>query len=373
MKILFIAPLPPPVTGQSLASYVFLKELQKSNTVYVINFNKSTFKQGVSSFGRIIEVIKILQAIWFQSKNVDAIYLTVSQSIAGNIKDLLTYLLCFNNIHKMVIHLHGGGIKKLIFDKYKLLRNINTFFLRRLGGAVVLGRSLIPIFESMVPEEKIYVVPNFAEDYLFLNEKEIKKIFKNLKPLRILFLSNLIPGKGHEELVDAYKALSESQKEKVNIGFAGGFESNAGRRIFLNKIDGVKGIKYHGIVFGAQKRELFSKAHIFCLPTYYPYEGQPISILEAYASGCAVITTDQGGICDIFKNGVNGFEVQKKSAISIETTINQIMKRPERLIAIALTNSRIAYEKYTTAAYSSSLIKIIENIKKYSTRYKRNG
>jgi glycosyltransferase involved in cell wall biosynthesis len=63
---------------------------------------------------------------------------------------------------------------------------------------------------------------------------------------------------------------------------------------------------YHGdssaciIVDGPGKKNLFSEAHIFCLPTYYPYEGQPIAILEAFASGCVVITTNHSGISDFF-------------------------------------------------------------------------
>ena len=41
---------------------------------------------------------------------------------------------------------------------------------------------------------------------------------------------------------------------------------------------------YYGIVGGEQKRELLKKCYIFALPTRYPNEGQPISILEAIDS-----------------------------------------------------------------------------------------
>ena len=206
MKVLFIAPLPPPVTGQSLAAKVFLNELQKCHSVDIVNFSKGTFKQGVSSFARVIEVIKILKEIWVGKKKAAAIYLTLSQSIAGNIKDLLTYLICSKKLRRMIIHLHGGGIKRLVFDRYPILYFLNHFFLKRLGGIIVLGESLVPIFQGMTAQTKIHVVPNFAEEYLFLNKEEIGKKFKKTSPLRILFLSNLIPGKGHEELVDAYKS-----------------------------------------------------------------------------------------------------------------------------------------------------------------------
>ena len=61
MKILFIAPLPPPVTGQSLASKTVLNELEKYHSVEIVNFNKGTFQQGFNSFTRIIQILKIFK------------------------------------------------------------------------------------------------------------------------------------------------------------------------------------------------------------------------------------------------------------------------------------------------------------------------
>ena len=46
--------------------------------------------------------------------------------------------------------------------------------------------------------------------------------------------------------------------------------------------------------FGREKDELFRHAHIFVLPS--KTEGQPLVLLEALASGCAVIATNVGGI-----------------------------------------------------------------------------
>ena len=47
---------------------------------------------------------------------------------------------------------------------------------------------------------------------------------------------------------------------------------------------------------GKEKEMLYQAAHVFVLPTRYPVESQPITILEALASGCAVITTKVGEI-----------------------------------------------------------------------------
>lgn len=361
MKILFIAPLPMPITGHSLASKVFHDGLLKNHDVDVVNLSKNSFISGINSFHRIIQIFIIFQGVWQKKKDADVIYFTISESFAGNIKDIFIYLICFKSLSKMVIHLHGGSIKKLIFDKIKILYLINKYFISRIGGVIILGQSHLDIFLEFIDKKKIYIVPNFAEDFLFTYDELIKEKFHNTIPLKILFLSNLIQGKGHNELVDAYQALSDELRKKVKIEFAGAFESDKHKDEFLKKIDGYENIHYSGIVNGAEKKHIFSNTHIFCLPTSLS-EGQPISILEAYASGCVVITTNQGGIVDIFKDQINGFEVQKNSTVSIKSVIEQILENPTLLLPIAIHNRKTAYNKYRTSEYNASLIKIIEEV-----------
>ena len=361
MEILFIGPLPEPMTGQALACRVFLDRLPKEHTVNLINLSKRDFRQGFSSISRASEVVTILWRIWRKHKAADVIYLTVSESIAGNVKDLLIYLLCFSRLRHMVIHLLGGAsMRGIMLGEGRLLREMNAFFLKRLGGVVVEGETQAEIYRGTVPRGKIHVVHNFAEDSLFTSAERIDSKFLRPSPLRVLFLSNLLPGKGHEELVEAFFALDEKTKASIEIDFAGGFESEDQRDKFLERVAGVEKIRYHGTVAGEGKRDLFDQAHVFCLPTYYAYEGQPISILEAYASGCAVITTDHSGIRDVFRAEVNGFEVATRSVAALRGAIERAVAQPECLHRIAITNLTTAFQRYRTANYGKALVKIVE-------------
>jgi len=363
VTILFIGPLPEPVTGQSLACRVLLEGLPREHRVELIDLSKKDFRQGFSSAARLIEVLKILWGIWRKRKTANVIYLTVSESFAGNMKDLLIYLLCFSQLAHMVIHLHGGaGMRRIMLGERHVLRGLNAFFLRRLGAVIVLGQTHVDIYRGVVPDGRIHIVPNFAEDSLFTSTERIDSKFLRPKPLRILFLSNLLPGKGHEELVEAFLALDEKMKASIEIDLAGGFESEDQKEKFLDRVAGVDKIRYHGTVAGERKRNLLDQAHVFCLPTYYPYEGQPISILEAYASGCAVITTDHSGIRDVFRNEVNGFQVKKRSVADLRTAIERAVADPERLRRMATTNLKTALTSYRTAEYKYALVKIIESV-----------
>jgi glycosyltransferase involved in cell wall biosynthesis len=358
MKILFIAPLPPPITGHSIVSKALLDELDKDYVVAVVNLSKDSFKEGLSSIKRIIDVIIMLCEVWYKKKNADAIYLTISESLAGNLKDLLIYLICFRSLSKMYIHLHGGSIKRLLWDRHGFLLCINKIFINKLAGVIISGKSHIDIFDGMIHRDKLYIVPNFAPDDLFLTEDEIRNKFSSTQQLRVLYLSNFIPQKGYNELIDAYLKLGNTMQRKVRIDFAGRFDSVVQENIFLKKIEGIAQIHYHGVVDDFQKRALFSEAHIFCLPTSF-FEGQPISILEAYAAGCAVLTTGQAGIRDIFQPGINGFEIEEKSSASIKLVLAGIIEKPENLLHIAISNRMLASEKYRISIYNASMKKII--------------
>src|SRR5262245_33135198 len=113
------------------------------------------------------------------------------------------------------------------------------------------------------------------------------------------------------------------------------------------------------MVDDAAKRRLFAAAHVFCLPTAM-FEGQPISILEAYASGCAVIATGQRGIRDVFEDGVNGLELARRDSDSITDCLRNAAGNVERLAAMAVVHRATADDRYRTAAFSERLRRILE-------------
>lgn len=364
MKILFIAPIPPPISGQSKASLAVLEAIKKENEVCIIDFNKNDLKNGISSFSRIFEVLMVLFRIFKSNKNKDLIYLSLSESKAGNIKDLFTYLLCYKRLSNCLIHMLGGAGMKTILEKNDIISKINKFFLKKIGHIIVEGKLNNDMFSKYVDEKKISIIPNFADDYLFVSSEEINQKFKNNNILKVLYLSNLINGKGYNELTEGYILLEDNLKKKIEISFVGGFESNSLKTNFLEKIKPYSNINYLGnFIDGEEKRKLYNKTHIFCLPTYYPFEGQPISILEAYSTGCFVITTNHSGIPYIFQNDINGLAVETKSSISIAHTLKKCIMNLERIQTIALHNNEMAELKYRKSIFQKSVLETLKKIK----------
>jgi glycosyltransferase involved in cell wall biosynthesis len=361
-NILFVAPLPPPITGQSVACEVLLQDLKnRGYAVDIINLAKASFLGGIDSISRIIDILKIVTKILRIKNQHDLVYFTASESMPGNLKDLFILSLLGRNLRKKTfLHLHGGaGMRRLLSGKHPILKMLNRHILRDLAGVIVLGMRLSTIYNGVIDKSKIHIVKNFASDEVYTSAACIQSkhadIIERKQPINILYLSNLLGGKGYLELLTAIENLPSDVAKQFHFDFAGGFESVEAGAEFIKRLDSLQNTSYHGVVQGEKKVRLLAHSHVFALPTYYEYEGQPISILEAYAAGCAVITTDHSGIFDIFTPGINGWEVLPRDSHSIENVLLQISTCREAIAVIGQNNSQFAHENYRCSSHLSAL------------------
>ena len=102
-------------------------------------------------------------------------------------------------------------------------------------------------------KDKIYVLYNFVEDYLFVNEEVICEKLENAKP-RIIFLSNLMKEKGIFELLEALKIL-EDEGFEYEAKIAGNIDAKHKSRIehYFSRLEHTA---YVGVVSGDEKKAL---------------------------------------------------------------------------------------------------------------------
>jgi glycosyltransferase involved in cell wall biosynthesis len=65
-------------------------------------------------------------------------------------------------------------------------------------------------------------------------------------------------------------------------------------------------VQVAGFVSGDQKNQLLKAADLFCFPTYYQNENQPVNIIEAMAFGLPILTTRWRSIPELFPRGYPG-------------------------------------------------------------------
>ena len=183
--------------------------------------------------------------------------------------------------------------------------------------------------------------------------------------LRVLYLSNLLETKGYPAFVRAIDMLAARSDVRVeatlcgpivrmddDVLFASTEEVRGWLQSQIRRINDSGHVRLRWIegAYGADKEALFRQAHVFVLPTRYPVEAQPLTILEALASGCTVVTTRVGEIPST---------VSEKTAVFLDDTnpetiaqaIVDLYHDPERrtqlaLNGLALFRERFSYERH---------------------------
>ena len=365
-KICFIAQFPPPMHGLSKAVESFYNSRLNSNFnengKYL--FEKVNITKNKDLIGNIYKII---------CSRADLYYLTISQTKLGNIRDLVIIGILKILKKKCIIHLHGGYYRNLIEnDVSTVQKKLNYYLVGKLECAIVLSESLKKIFEGIIPQEKIYIVSNCVDDEFLVSQNTFeKKLFvegdKEVK--HILWLSNFIRSKGYQTVLEMAKLeqgrVSNGGEKKYHFDFAGKFFSKEEKEEFFSYIEDNKleeFITYHGVVGGTQKKELLEKASVFILPTIYPNEGQPISILEAMGNGLFVITTNHAAIPDYIIDGENGILIDK-NCINAKKIYEQLLSYDiHKFKDIQIRNRGIVLEKYTEEIYINSLEYILDTI-----------
>jgi glycosyltransferase involved in cell wall biosynthesis len=208
-----------------------------------------------------------------------------------------------------------------------------------------------------VHKSKVFVLYNFVQDFLFSDKKIIDNKLIQTAP-KIIFLSNLMEEKGIFDLLEALRILEESGVE-YEAKIAGNLDNTHENKL-LTYINTLKNTKYVGVVSGINKKDLLLWSNIFILPTFYKMEGQPISILEAMATGNIVLTTKHAGIPDIFQNEINGYYVDKNNPNSIVETIQSLDIKSEKFQTILRHNYVFAKKNYSVENFINNIINIFE-------------
>jgi len=75
-------------------------------------------------------------------------------------------------------------------------------------------------------------------------------------------------------------------------------------------------------------------------------EGSPVSIIEAMATGCAVVCTDVGGVSDIVASGVSGILVPYRDAAALAAAIDRLLTDPVARVRLGNEARRAVYPRY---------------------------
>ncbi|MCU1807117.1 glycosyltransferase family 4 protein [Cytobacillus firmus] len=370
-NVCMIAPFPPPMTGNAKAveTIVNSEKCSEKFNFYKINLSsKGVRKSGDISIEKIKMIynsIKLLRKVQSETE-VDTYYLTIAQSMTGCIRDivLLNTIYKKKGNSKVVLHLHGGGFKEFINNTNPYIKYLIKKYYSKADEFIVLSDSLKVMFNGFAEENSVKVVENCVDDEFLISNNEMYKKIKSIDStftLQVVYLSNMIKTKGYFDVLESAKLLHE-KNINCKIRFAGKFSNERDKEEFYEfiKINNLEDyVEYLGVVSGEKKRKLLLESHVFLLPTYFPPEGQPISILEAMSAGMAIITTRQGGIPDVITENENGLFVKAQDIQGITLAILKLVSTPEKIVRFGENNRKKVIERYLESHYIENMIKLL--------------
>lgn len=294
-KIITCAPIPPPHGGIAQWYGIFLTEANK-NGYEVLNIDTSPKKSiaGRSLFYRVfvqgfrmLSQRKELSKLIKNNKDVKAAHITTSGSLAL-VRDVLFLRLLKRKGIRSIYHIHFGRMPE-IFEKKGLEHRFIKKAISLASEVIAIDPNTNAVLRENFKEEKIHYIPNPVrrlEEVDFTASKNV------------LFLGNVLKTKGVEELLCAWKELSDDYSDWT-LTIAGFCEKSY--LDYLESRYSLRGVSMLGFLPHDEAIEELKKSAFLVLPSYT--EGFPNVVIEAMMCKKAVLATDVGAIRDILSGG----------------------------------------------------------------------
>tara|TARA_B100000886_G_C20419460_1_gene490799 strand:+ start:1851 stop:2957 length:1107 start_codon:yes stop_codon:yes gene_type:complete len=316
---------------------------------YEKNFFKLIIKSNIFSFKKknivfdFFNFIFINLIIFFKSKN--SVFYTFTAKA-----NILYGLLNFQKKQTIVANITGLGI---ILD-YKILEPFFklVLFLALKNAKIIFVQNQrdFSIFKKLMHSTKVKIIKLHGSG-VNLEVFSNKNNSRNFKKLNFAMVSRLKDRKGYKNYLEACEYLSKKNIVNCSFQFVPGYGSN---EIILQEMNS----KYKNvqiIPFHSDINKFLRKIDCIVYPSFYN-EGTPKILLEALASGCAIITTNQPGCINTIKDGVNGFIISDTKLLTIANAIEKYCKlnleqkqsfsKESRFIAESRFDEKLIIDKY---------------------------
>ena len=197
------------------------------------------------------------------------------------------------------------------------------------------------LLELGFPKEKCMAISNGVDWSKF---ESVPRLEWSKRLPQVIMASRFAKQKDQPTLIQAMRFL-KAQQVQTKLSLAG-----LGKTRLLQQSQKVsvelgltEQIEFLGHV--ANMPELLAKHQIFVLSTHY--EGMPLALIEAMASGCACIGTDVVGVREVIEHGVTGLLVPENNAQAIADAIAMLLNNPEKAENLG-TAARAAVQQHFT-------------------------
>jgi len=325
IKVLHVAPMPPPLGGmvtyiQGLLNSNVFKEIDYK-VVRLNYFNKEKhtgfIRIAVNSLNvMILTIIFLVKAVFWHP---DIVHIQSNSGFGYFEKSWIAFLAKIMG-RKTIFHLHGGNMREWYGQASSLyqlaIRKCALINDRIMTGSPQMRETWLMIG---MPEKKLIYVGNAVNLPL--------EISKSHDLITILFLTRVVLAKGIIELIDAFLLLQSTYNDiQMRIVGADTLDTPIVKE-YLENVDPDRLIQYIGPVTEEQKNQEYLQADIFAFPTYV--EDQSYAVMEAMSYGLACVASNVGGVPSLIKDGENGLLIKPHDVDSLKKGLERLIIDPK--------------------------------------------
>lgn len=345
LKICIVSSFPPAIGGMAIQAEKLVNHLKKEDGIEVysiatnpkipIFLEKIRFLRGIIRL--TLFIINLLKTLW----KIDVIHLLSCSYLPFFLFTSSTLIISKLYGKKVILNYRGGAAE----DFFKRWSIITKPIINMSDEIIVPSNFLKDIFNKFGIETKI--ISNIVD----FNEFKYKAREK-IKP-KIIIARKLEKIYNVKCGILAFEIIKRKFKEaELTILGTGSQEESLKSLVKELNLDGVK---FLGKVDHKDIPKLYEDADILFNPSLV--DNMPISILEAFAAGLPVISTNVGGVPYIIEDGINGLLVKPDDFNEMALKVTELLKNP--LVVSKITqNGKDSVKKYTWEKIREDLLHI---------------
>lgn len=221
-------------------------------------------------------------------------------------------LVAFVARRPVIFHLHGGGFPGFCQRIGPLGRRIVRWVIDHSSLVIVLSNQWVETMAGISGNRRVRVL---------LNPVALPRPAGTRREEHtLLFLGRITEAKGIHELLAAMAQL-RGEFPNLRLICAGEGDFDLSAAMLACGVEDL--VERPGWVAGEAKAASLARAAVFVLPSYF--EGLPMGVLEAMATGMTVVATRVGGVPDAITDGVDGLLVPAKDPRALADSLRRVL------------------------------------------------
>lgn len=259
----------------------------------------------------------------------------------------------------VIVHTFHGHIFHSYFSGFttSIFKRIERYLAKRSSAIVAISeiqKNELCDEHKICPREKMEVIPlGFDLDRFQQNREEKRKAFRaqwkiNDDEIVISIIGRLVPVKNHEMFLECAAEIVEAGNNNVKFLIVGDGELKAQLQKRVQDWYEKEPLLLDKFVFTSWIKEVdtvLAASEIVALTSWN--EGTPVSLIEAHATSCPVVTTRAGGVADIVDHEKTGFICEPGDAHSFVEYLKILINNPEKRQSMASMAQERVLQKYS--------------------------